>query len=114
MNCLNIAILIVPVLGLPGNLLCIAVYVRKMTTSTIVYMFALAVGDSSVYFCGIFVCFTRHFITRFITFCIFDVSVRGQISTLVQHESKASEDRPTHHISGRSCVLNNGEFGSTN
>ena len=62
MNCLNIAILIVPVLG-------------KMTTSTVVYMFALAVGDSSVYFCGIFVCFTRHFITRFITFCIFDVSV---------------------------------------
>ena len=41
------------VLGLPGNLLVIAVYVRKMTTSTRVYMFALAVADSSVCVCGI-------------------------------------------------------------
>ena len=41
------------VLGLPGNLLIIAVYVRKMTTSTRVYMFALAVADSAVCVCGI-------------------------------------------------------------
>ncbi|KAI0236737.1 hypothetical protein LSAT2_012722 [Lamellibrachia satsuma] len=41
------------VLGLPGNLLVIAVYARKMTTSTRVYMFALAVADSAVCVCGI-------------------------------------------------------------
>ena len=33
-------------LGLPGNLLIMAVYLRSMTTSTRVYMFALAVADS--------------------------------------------------------------------
>ncbi|KAI0223960.1 hypothetical protein LSAT2_024974, partial [Lamellibrachia satsuma] len=41
------------VLGIPGNLLVIAVYVRKMTTSTRVYMFALAVSDLSVCIFGI-------------------------------------------------------------
>ena len=42
------------VLGLPGNVLVMTVYVRKMTTSTRVYMFALAVADSAVCVCGIF------------------------------------------------------------
>ena len=40
MNNLNNAILIVSVLGLPGNLLIIAVFVQKMTTPTRVYIFA--------------------------------------------------------------------------
>ena len=50
---LNIGLLLC-VLGLPGNLLVIVVYMRKMTTSTRVYMFALAVGDTAVCVCGIF------------------------------------------------------------
>ena len=41
------------VLGIPGNLLVIAVYVWKMTTSTRVYMFALAVSDLTVCIFGI-------------------------------------------------------------
>ena len=35
-------------LGLPGNLFVFAVYVVKMTSSTRVYMFALAIADSAV------------------------------------------------------------------
>ena len=34
-------------LGLPGNLFVIAVYVRNITSSTKVYMFALAVSDTA-------------------------------------------------------------------
>ena len=41
------------VVGIPGNLLVIAVYAWKMTTSTRVYMFALAVSDLMVCICGI-------------------------------------------------------------
>ena len=48
-----IVVLLLCVLGLPGNLLVVAVYARKMTTSTRVYMFALAVADSAVCVCGI-------------------------------------------------------------
>ncbi|KAI0236735.1 hypothetical protein LSAT2_012720 [Lamellibrachia satsuma] len=48
-----IVVFLLCLLGLPGNLLVIAVYVRKMTTSTRVYMFALAVADSAVCVCGI-------------------------------------------------------------
>ena len=48
-----IAVLLVGVLGLPGNVLVMTVYARKMTTSTRVYMFALAVADSAICVCGI-------------------------------------------------------------
>ena len=41
------------VLGVPGNVLVIAVYILKMTSSTRVYMFALAVADLVVCICGI-------------------------------------------------------------
>jgi len=46
-------VLVVCALGLPGNLLVIAVYVAKMTTSTRVYLFALAVADTSICVGGI-------------------------------------------------------------
>jgi len=41
----NVTMLVMGVLGLPGNLLVIAVYLRLHTTSTRVYMFSLAVAD---------------------------------------------------------------------
>ena len=44
---------VVCVLGIPGNVLVIAVYIRKMTTSIRVYMFALAVADLVVCIYGI-------------------------------------------------------------
>ena len=47
----DIATIAMCALGLPGNVLLFAVYVRKMTTSTRVYMFALAVADLVVCVC---------------------------------------------------------------
>ena len=49
----NVVLLCLCVFGLPGNLLVIAVYIRQLTSSTRVYMFALAVADSCVCVCGI-------------------------------------------------------------
>ena len=51
----SIAIILLNALELPGNLLVFAVYVRKMTTSIRVYMFALAVADSLVCVCAVLV-----------------------------------------------------------
>ena len=49
----SLPIFLVTVLGLPGNLFVIAVYIRNMTTSTKVYMFGLAIADTAVCICGI-------------------------------------------------------------
>ena len=48
----SLSIFLVTVLGLPGNLFVIAVYIRNMTTSTKVYMFGLAIADTAVCICG--------------------------------------------------------------
>ena len=48
-------IVVLAALGLPGNLFVIAVYVRNMTSSTKVYMFALAVADTIACVAGILV-----------------------------------------------------------
>ena len=45
--------IVLAALGLPGNLFVIAVYVRNMTSSTRVYMFALAVADTIICLGGI-------------------------------------------------------------
>ena len=45
MRTANMVALVICVLGIPGNVLVIAVYLRRMTTSTRMYMFALAVAD---------------------------------------------------------------------
>ncbi|KAI0235441.1 hypothetical protein LSAT2_014041 [Lamellibrachia satsuma] len=81
---LNMAILITCALGLPGNLLLIAVYVRKMTTSTRVYMFALAVADSAVCVCGIVLTTSLSlFIPRGVTFYVFDTMISFSMFLLV-------------------------------
>ena len=49
----SVASFLMCVVGMPGNLVVIAVYARTMTTSTRVYMFALAVADLTVCTCGI-------------------------------------------------------------
>ena len=49
----SLAIFLLVVLGLPGNLFVMAVYIRQMTTSTKVYMFSLAMADTAVCSCGI-------------------------------------------------------------
>ena len=48
----NVANFLVCMLGMPGNLLVIAVYIGHMASSTRVYMFALAVADLAVCICG--------------------------------------------------------------
>ncbi|KAI0214237.1 hypothetical protein LSAT2_000670, partial [Lamellibrachia satsuma] len=48
-----IVVVFLCLLGLPGNVLVMTVYVRKKTTSTRLYMFALAVADSAVCVGGI-------------------------------------------------------------
>ena len=49
----NIALFLICLLGLPANLLVITVYLGKMTTSTRVYMLALAVADLAICACEI-------------------------------------------------------------
>ena len=44
----NIIILMLCVLGIPGNLFVVAVYIRRMTTSTRAYMFALGIADTMI------------------------------------------------------------------
>ena len=44
----TIVLLSIGAIGLPGNVLVIAVYLQQMTTSTHVYMFSLAVADTMV------------------------------------------------------------------
>ena len=46
------------VLGLPGNVLVVVVYITNMTTPTRVYLFALAVADTAICISGIFLSFT--------------------------------------------------------
>ena len=48
----HLSALIMCTFGLPGNLCVFAVYVVKMTSSTRVYMFALAIADSAVCISG--------------------------------------------------------------
>ena len=48
------------VVGLPGNVLVLAVYLSKLTTSTRMYMFALAIADMTVCTCGILVTTTDY------------------------------------------------------
>ena len=62
----DIFLLVICSLGLPGNLLVIAVYILNMKTSTRVYMFALAIADLVVCVCGAVISvdaiFPRYFI----------------------------------------------------
>ena len=49
----RLSIFLLCFLGLPGNLLVIAVYLRQMATSTRVYMFALGIVDTVACICGL-------------------------------------------------------------
>ncbi|KAK2163838.1 hypothetical protein NP493_1444g02015 [Ridgeia piscesae] len=58
------------VLGLPGNLLVIAVYIANMKTSTRVYMFALAAADTAICICAV-VLILAHTYTHFVATTVF-------------------------------------------
>ena len=49
----SLAAFLLSMIGIPGNVLVIAVYAQQMKTSTRVYMFALAVADLTVCVCGV-------------------------------------------------------------
>ena len=55
----NIILLVICILGIPGNLFVVAVYIRRMTTSIRAYMFALGIADTTI--C---VCFTIMYTVR--------------------------------------------------
>ena len=70
--------------GLPGNLFVIAVYVRNMTTSTKVYMFALAVADTTICVGGILFSSSRYGMTlQFILLLLGDFALNFSVHLLV-------------------------------
>ena len=78
------AALLMCVVGLPGNLLVIAVYVAAMTTSTRVYMFALAVADSAICVCGIVLSVAAtNIVILGVFFCVVSLSVNFSMALLV-------------------------------
>ena len=71
-------------LGLPGNLLIMAVYVRKMSTSTRLYMFSLAVADTAVCLCGVVLTTSvPGVVTTQIIIYVFDMSTSFSVFLLV-------------------------------
>ena len=79
----SIFIFFLNVVGLPGNALIIAVYVRKLITSTRVYMFALGIADFAVCFCGILAALFWSQLTMIIFGTIFTFSVWFSMFLLV-------------------------------
>ena len=70
--------------GLPGNLLIMAVYVRKMSTSTRLYMFSLAVADTAVCLCGVvLITSDPGVVTMQIVIYVFDMSTSFSVFLLV-------------------------------
>ena len=59
-NYINITLLTLCLLGLPGNLLVIAVFMRNMTSSLKIYLFALAIADSAICVCVVIFVQTRN------------------------------------------------------
>ena len=74
----SLAILLLSALGLPGNVLVLAVYVRQMTTSIRVYMFSLAVADSLACFCVVL--FLSVGVTDLVTMLAFSSVINTSLS----------------------------------
>ena len=75
------------VLGLPGNALVVVVYITNMTTSTRVYLFALAVADTAICISGIVLSLmfdvTRSLVAAVISLIILVVAVTFSMVLLV-------------------------------
>ena len=119
----SVAICMVCLLGLPGNFFVLTVYLRTMTSSTRVYMFALAVDGSAVCVCGIVL--TRvliDFITVQVITCTIDVAISFSVYLLVfvsierllavrrphTFSSTGEEGIVCHCNDGSCCVFSNG------
>ena len=119
---INITLLTLCLLGLPGNLLVIAVYMRNMTSSLKIYMFSLAIADSAICVCGVIFVQTSNNIFTESAMNAFNVAgvllhvfpcVCGDrtphsdpSSAFVQPEPEASVESSTHHRRCYSCIRN--------
>ena len=80
----RLTLLVICALGLPGNILVIAVYIATMTSSTKVYMFALAVTDTAICVCGIVLTIGEtHPVALAVFFCVISACVNLQTIILV-------------------------------
>ena len=82
-NYVNITLLTICLLGLPGNLLVIAVYMRNMTSSLKIYMFALAIADSAICVCVVIFVQTPNSIFAESAMYVFNVAVFFSMFLLV-------------------------------
>ena len=94
---LSFVTLVVRVLGLPDNLFVIAVYMFNMTTSTRVYILALAVADSAVCISGMVLTFATHDFVAMMVF-VYIISMSATFSifllVLVSNERLIAVKRP--------------------
>ena len=80
----HVVLLVVILLGLPGNFLVITVYIGRMTTSTSVYMFALAIADTTICICAIAIMFSyAHMVTRIVFIIILSTTITFSMFLLV-------------------------------
>ena len=71
-------------LGLPGNMFVITVYIRKLTTSTRVYMFALAIADFAICVGGLVLnAKSIDFVTEMIFVAVINVVITFSVLLLV-------------------------------
>ena len=103
------------VLGFPGNILVIVIYIAKMTTSTRVYMFSLAVADTAICICTIVLTLTSSHLVKttivvlfilvvaitFTLFLLVFVSVERLIAVSRPHTFNMDQKRATTYI----CVF---------
>ena len=80
----HVVLLVVILLGLPGNFLVIVVYIGRMTTSTRVYMFALAIADTTICICVIAIMFAyAHTVTIIVFIIILSTTITFSMFLLV-------------------------------
>ena len=82
-NYINITLLTLCLMGLPGNLLVIAVYMRNKTSSLKLFMFALAIADSAICICVVIFVQTRNSIVAESAMNVFNVAVFFSMFLLV-------------------------------
>ena len=105
-------IVVLAALGLPGNLFVVAVCVRNMTSSTEVYMFALAVADTIACVAGIlfhsaqyantttfFLLLFRYFATNFCVHLLAFVSIERLMAVCRPHQFNLSATRAKFALS---------------
>ena len=80
----SLVLVSVIVLGFPGNILVIVIYITNMKTSTRVYMFALAVADTAICISGVVISLAfTHVVTKMVFQYVLNVAIIFSILLLV-------------------------------